>query len=115
MSALRINVPGEPVRHIDLGPAVGRLTGRGIGGSLVQGNTNAERILPSTTPARRAQMAEYRARRGEGPVVPLHAETCGRTMPVTGMPCARRPRHNDYCKDRRAMDQDSLRRRSRQR
>ena len=25
MSTLRINVPGHPIRHIDVGPALGRL------------------------------------------------------------------------------------------
>jgi hypothetical protein len=30
MSALRVNVPGQPIRYIDLGPARGRLNVSGF-------------------------------------------------------------------------------------
>jgi len=74
------------------------------------------RIVPATTPERRAQMAVYRAKRGEAlkpEVVPLIVETCGRKLPWAGSVCARMPGHGWDCRDRERMDRDSNRRRQR--
>lgn len=67
MSALRIARPGQPVVLIDLGPATARrVLGRysTMGGSMAATPTVDLRVLfPATTPARRAQIAAYKAKR----------------------------------------------------
>lgn len=82
MSALRIARPGEPVVLIDLGPSTARRTiGRysTLGGSLAATpRVDLRRLFPATTPARREQIAAYRARMRATCQQPMRDGSCGR-------------------------------------
>ena len=57
MSALRINVPGQPVVLLDQGPANGTAGRFHLGEVLVTPQRAAPLILPATSQARQASMA----------------------------------------------------------
>ena len=87
MSALRIASPGQPTRHIDLGPSVGRRSftrGAVYGGVLVTAQPFRPLPVAATSKARREQMKEYRETR---------VLSCGYVMPKIGETCARRKGH----------------------
>lgn len=89
MSALRISRPGIPgTTLIDLGPSVARLTHGGTGGSLVTGQKPRPLPVAATTPERRKQMAEYRAK---------VAKPCGRWIILARAECARNRQHKGSC------------------
>lgn len=99
MSALRIAVPGEPIRHIDLGPAAGRIVhtrGAIYGGVMVVAHQPkpTEQQLEGKRAAERKWYAAKRAK-----------VVCGYVMPITGEACARRKDHSpaDDHRSRRAM------------
>ena len=61
MSAIRLSVPGQPVRLIDLGPAVGRVTFTRYG--IKNGSTDGAPVLGMSERDRaRAAQREYKAR-----------------------------------------------------
>lgn len=84
MSFLRYSSPGQPTVLVDMGPSNGRMHGsrygtRGstVSGALVVGISDRDKansyqraytarmreMFPATTPARREQIAAYKARR----------------------------------------------------
>ena len=104
MSALRISRPGEPVQLVDLGPAVGRIIhSRGPVYGTVAIGIGPTPAISTTSPARRAQMKEYRQ---------AMVEACGYVMPKLGEKCARRKGHspeNDH-RSRRNLEDIARRR-----
>ena len=105
MSALRINVPGQPVVLVDQGPANGTAGRFHLGGVLVTPQKAAPLILPATSQATRDRMAAYKRSR-------VALVTCGRAM-HTGHACARPDGHGTGCMSRTAMDRNAERRRAR--
>lgn len=113
MSALRLSRPGFPTELIILDEgAVGRVThtryglkGTYIGGALVTEHPKPARILPSVTPERLAQMAEYRARVRESCAKPLVVRAKGRH-------CARAKGHGGECASQEALTAKALRQRT---
>lgn len=104
MSALRIAAPGQPIRHIDLGPSVGRRSftrGAVYGGVLVTPIAPKPLPLAATSPERRAQMKSYND---------ANRPRCGFLMPKVRETCARRPGHRDDHKSARAMRETAERR-----
>jgi hypothetical protein len=104
VSALRIAAPGQPIRHIDLGPSVGRRSftrGAVYGGVLVTPIAPKPLPVAATSPERRAQMKAYKDE---------HV-ACGFVMPRTSEKCARRKGHgaNDH-RSRRNLDDIARRR-----
>lgn len=104
MSALRISRRGYETVLIDQGPANPYPWGkRRPGGQLVTGQKAAPLPIPATTGERRAQMAQYVARRtaeAEG--------LCGRKMEKRSGTCARAKGHTDTCRTRDWMDRKAV-------
>lgn len=102
MAALRIAQPGTAVRHIDLGPSYGRAQRPTYGGELVTARKAPPVLSQATTPVRRAQMAEYRAR---------ITNPCRRLL-KTGALCARTSGHGGEHQSPEALRKQTLRRRA---
>lgn len=103
MSALRLSVPGQPTRLIDLGPAVAYVTAQpgGIRGSGTLEPSTGPKVSAPISQARREQMAAYKA---------THRATCGR--PIREGLCARAPGHRPVCRTRAMMERQAMARRS---
>ena len=100
MAVLRLNRPGMSPTFIDLGPCLGVAHVR-YGGELV--TARKAPVLPrATTPERRAQMAEYRAR---------ITDPCRRLL-KTGALCARTSGHAGEHQSPEALRKQTLRRRA---
>ena len=101
MAVLRLNRPGMSPTFIDLGPCLGVAHVR-YGGELVTSRKGAPMLTQPTTPARRAQMAEYKAR---------ITNPC-RWVMRTGAACARTSGHNGEHQSADALRKQTLRRRA---
>ena len=104
MSALRINIPGQPVVLVDQGPANGCAGRHYYGGTLVSPQKATPLILAATSKATRERMAAYKASRRA-------LVACDREM-RTGEACARPDGHVTGCMSRAAMDRVAERKRS---
>lgn len=97
MSAIRISVPGQPTRFIDLGGSVGRRTmtrGPVYGGVLVVSQPAlAKPPSPESLAKHKAANARYfEAKQRRKAVVP-----CGRWIILSRSECVRHPRHRGEC------------------
>lgn len=106
MSALRYSRPGiAGTVLVDLGPAIGRASHAGVGGTMVTGVKPKPLPVAATTPERRAQMAEYRAKLAAD-------QTCGKVMPVLNTRCARTRGHGHSCRSTETLRADAESRRA---
>lgn len=126
MSALRINVPGQPVRFIDQGPACGRvLHTRGpvapLGGMLVVSHTEKRPLTEAQKEANREQVRAYNQRhhaelmekqRQKRAADKARRASCGKWMPLVKEGCARTPGHRDSCRSAAVMADEATRRSS---
>lgn len=116
MSALRVSVPGQPVRLIDLGPDAGRIRhtrGAVYGGVMVvahqpkKPHVSTEQLERDREAGRRyyaTHREEVRARQNAA------RNRCGYLMPKLKETCGRRPGHRDDHKSLRGMQEVAERR-----
>ena len=114
MSALRLSAPGQPTRHVDLGPSPARVTA--VPYSAVHA-ANVGAMTPVLSPGGNAHewigaRKAFSLRGAKYAPEPVAPAVCGAPM-WYGETCARMPGHRDSHRSRMVMDADAERRRGR--